>query len=436
MPVGPEIVVPLTGWGAGGWSLGPWSVGTSSNEDLRLWHQANFGEDLLFGYPTGPVYYWDASSGIANRATLLSDEAGASDVPVTQNFLLVSENRFVFCFGTNPIGSSDLDPLLFRWSDQEDATNWTPAATNQAGSLRLSRGNKIVTANPSRQEILVWTDAALYSLQYLGAPAVWGAQVVGENISIMGQNAVAYANGVSYWMGRDKFYKYDGRTQTLRCDIRRHVFSDFNFDQDQQVFAGTVEEFHEIWWFYPSAGSTTVDKYAVYNYVEDIWYYGTLDRTAWMDSGTQQYPIAATYSNNLVFHEEGVDDDETGTPVPINAYITSAQFDLDDGHKFAFVWRVLPDITFDGSTSSAPQATLTLQPLAGSGSGYNDPMSEGGSNSGAITRTVSVPVEVYTNQLNIRVRGRQMSMKIESDALGVQWQLGAPRIDMRPDGRR
>jgi len=325
---------------------------------------------------------------------------------------------------------------LFRWSDQEDATNWTPAATNQAGSLRLSRGNKIVTANPSRQEILIWTDAALYSLQYLGAPAVWGAQVVGENISIMGQNAVAYANGVSYWMGRDKFYKYDGRTQTLRCDIRRHVFSDFNFDQDQQVFAGTVEEFHEIWWFYPSAGSTTVDKYAVYNYAEDIWYYGTLDRTAWMDSGTQQYPIAATYSNNLVFHEEGVDDDETGTPAPINAYITSAQFDLDDGHKFAFVWRVLPDITFDGSTSTAPQATLTLQPLAGSGSGYNDPMSEGGSNSGAITRTVSVPVEVYTNQLNIRVRGRQMSMKIESDALGVQWQLGAPRIDMRPDGRR
>ena len=434
--IGPEIVVPLTGWGAGGWSLGPWSTGTTSNEDLRLWHQANFGEDLLFGYPTGPVYYWDASSGIANRATLLSDEAGASNVPVTQNFLLVSENRFVFCFGTNPIGSSDLDPLLFRWSDQEDATNWTPAATNQAGSLRLSRGNKIVTANPSRQEILIWTDAALYSLQYLGAPAVWGAQVVGENISIMGQNAVAYANGVSYWMGRDKFYKYDGRTQTLRCDIRRHVFSDFNFGQDQQVFAGTVEEFHEIWWFYPSAGSTTVDKYAVYNYVEDIWYYGTLDRTAWMDSGTQQYPIAATYSNNLVFHEEGVDDDETGTPVPINAYITSAQFDLDDGHKFAFVWRVLPDITFDGSTSSAPQATLTLQPLAGSGSGYNDPMSEGGSNSGAITRTVSVPVEVYTNQLNIRVRGRQMSMKIESDALGVQWQLGAPRIDMRPDGRR
>ena len=434
--IGPATVQPLVGWGSGPWSSGTWGSSTPITEDLRLWHQANFGEDLIFGFRGGQIYLWDATDGVTTRGTLLSAEVGASDVPTVQNKVLVSENRFVFCFGANPLGASDIDPLLIRWSDQEDATNWTPAATNQAGSLRLSRGSEIVTARQARQEIVVWTDSTIYSLQYLGAPAVWGAQVVGENISIMSQNAVAYANGVSYWMGKDKFYKYDGRSQTLRCDVRRFVFSDFNYEQMPQVFAGTIEQFHEIWWFYCSAGSETIDRYVVYNYVEDIWYYGTLARTAWLDSGTRQFPIAATYTNNLVNHEEGIDNAETGTPAAINAYITSAQFDLDDGHKFAFIWRVLPDITFDGSTADAPQATLTLLPLANSGSGYNTPASEGGSNNGTITRTTTVPVEAYTEQLNIRVRGRQLAMKIESNDLGVQWQLGFPRLDMRPDGRR
>jgi hypothetical protein len=434
--IGPASVVPLVGWGSGPWSSGTWGSSTPITEDLRLWHQANFGEDLLFGYRGGEIYLWDATDGVSTRGTLLSAEVGASNVPTVQNKVLVSENRFVFCFGANPLGSSDIDPLLIRWSDQESAINWTPAATNQAGDLRLSRGSEIVTARQARQEIVVWTDSTVYSLQYLGAPAVWGAQVVGENISIMSQNAVAYANGVSYWMGKDKFYKYDGRSQTLRCDVRRFIFSDFNYEQMPQVFAGTIEQFHEIWWFYCSSSSTTVDRYVVYNYAEDVWYYGTLARTAWLDSGTRQYPLGATYSYNLVNHEEGIDDDETGTPAAISAYITSAQFDLDDGHKFAFVWRVLPDITFDGSTAPSPQATLTLLPLANSGSGYNSPMSEGGSNNGTITRTATVPVEAYTEQLNIRVRGRQLAMKIESNDLGVQWQLGFPRLDMRPDGRR
>ena len=434
--IGPSSVVPLVGWGAGPWSSGTWGSSTPSTEGIRFWNQANFGEDLIFGTSGGQLFIWDATDGITARATLLSAEAGASNVPTVQNFVLVSENRFVFCFGVNPLGSADVDPLLLRWSDQEDATNWTPAATNQAGDLRLSRGSKIVTARQARQEILVWTDSTVYSLQYLGAPAVWGAQVVGENISIASQRAVAYANGVSYWMGKDKFYKYDGRSQTLRCDVKRYVFSDFNYDQILQVFAGTVEEFHEAWWFYCSASSNTIDRYVVYNYAEDVWYFGTLARTAWLDSGTQQYPVAATYSNNLVHHEEGVDDDEDGTPAAINAYITSAQFDLDDGQKFAFVWRVLPDITFDGSTAESPQATLSLLPLDNSGSGYNSPTSEGGSNNGAITRTATAPIEAFTEQLNIRVRGRQLAMKIESNALGVQWQLGAPRLDMRPDGRR
>jgi len=433
---GPELPVPLVGWGAGGWGLGPWGTGTTSLEPIRLWSQSNFGEDLIFGPRGGEVFIWDASVGIASRGTYLSAEAGASNVPVVQNIVFVSDNRFVFCFGANDIGSSDLDPMLIRWSDQEDATNWTPAATNQAGSLRLSTGSEIITAVQSRQEILTWTDSAVYSIQYLGAPAVWGAQLLADNTSIVSPRAAVYASGVAFWMGRDKFYRYDGRVQPLRCDLLRYVFNDFNLDEVDQVFAGTNEEYQEIWWFYCSAGSQTIDKYVVYNYMEDIWYYGTLARTAWSDTGLRDYPIGATYSNNLVYHELGVDDDETGTPTAINAYITSSEFDLDDGHKFAFIWRVLPDITFDGSTAESPQATLTLLPLAGSGSGYNSPASEGGTNAAGITRSATVPVEAYTNQLNVRVRGRQLSMKIASDQLGVQWQLGAPRLDMRPDGRR
>lgn len=433
---GPELPVPLVGWGAGGWGLGPWGTGTTGLEPIRLWSQSNFGEDLIFGPRGGEVFIWDASVGIASRGTYLSAEAGASNVPVVQNIVFVSDNRFVFCFGTNDIGSSDLDPMLIRWSDQEDATNWTPAATNQAGSLRLSTGSEIITAVQSRQEILTWTDSAVYSIQYLGAPAVWGAQLLADNTSIASPRAAVYASGVAFWMGRDKFYRYDGRVQPLRCDLLRYVFNDFNLDEVDQVFAGTNEEYQEIWWFYCSAGSQTIDKYVVYNYMEDIWYYGTLARTAWSDTGLRDYPIGATYSNNLVYHELGVDDDETGTPTAINAYITSSEFDLDDGHKFAFIWRVLPDITFDGSTAESPQATLTLLPLAGSGSGYNSPASEGGTNAAGITRSATVPVEAYTNQLNVRVRGRQLSMKIASDQLGVQWQLGAPRLDMRPDGRR
>lgn len=433
---GPELPVPLVGWGAGGWGLGPWGTGTTGLEPIRLWSQSNFGEDLIFGPRGGEVFIWDASVGIASRGTYLSAEAGASNVPVVQNIVFVSDNRFVFCFGANDIGSSDLDPMLIRWSDQEDATNWTPAATNQAGSLRLSTGSEIITAVQSRQEILTWTDSAVYSIQYLGAPAVWGAQLLADNTSIVSPRAAVYASGVAFWMGRDKFYRYDGRVQPLRCDLLRYVFNDFNLDEVDQVFAGTNEEYQEIWWFYCSAGSQNIDKYVVYNYMEDIWYYGTLARTAWSDTGLRDYPIGATYSNNLVYHELGVDDDETGTPTAINAYITSSEFDLDDGHKFAFIWRVLPDITFDGSTAESPQATLTLLPLAGSGSGYNSPASEGGTNAAGITRSATVPVEAYTNQLNVRVRGRQLSMKIASDQLGVQWQLGAPRLDMRPDGRR
>lgn len=379
------------------------------------------------------------TSRILPNAYDLSEFGGASEVPTSQNFLLVSDiSRFCFAFGCNDYASATVDPMLIRWSDQEDPFNWGPASTNQAGFLRLSKGSEIITAKQSRQEVLVWTDAALYSLQYVGAPIVWGAQLVGDNISIASQNAVAYANGVAYWMGSDKFYKYDGRTQTLRCDLRQFIFNNFNALQLEQVFAGTNEAYNEVWWFYCNGQSTTINRYAVYNYAEDIWYYGTLDRTAWLDSGLRDYPLAATYSNNLVNHEEGTDNDVDGTPVPIESYIVSSEFDLDDGHNFMFVWRVLPDMTFRGSGDSNPNpsATLTLYPLKNSGSGYTSPASVGGQNYAGITRAVSGPIEQYTGQIYTRLRGRQMAIKIESDELGVAWQLGSLRIDMRQDGRR
>jgi hypothetical protein len=342
----------------------------------------------------------------------------------------------VFAFGANTIDTVIQDPLLIRWTDQESVVDWTPTATNQSGSIRLSRGTQIVTAHQARQEVLVWTDSTLYSLQFLGGQAVWGNQIVGDDLSIISENAVAYADGVAYWMGQDKFYSYDGKTRSLPSDLRRYVFNDFNIEQSDQVFAGTNEAFHEIWWFYCSSSSTTVDRYVVYNYVEGIWYYGTLARTAWMDSGVRSYPLAATYSNNLVEHERGVDDDETATSTAIEAYITSAEFGLGEGDRFAFVKRVLPDMTFDGSTAASPSATATLSPLENSGSGVNSPLSEGGNSVGTVTRTATAPIEAFTGQVYIRVRGRQMFIEFRSTGLGVTWQLGSPRIDMRPDGGR
>ena len=374
---------------------------------------------------------------LSTRGIAVSSLAYASDVPTQQNFIIISDiNRFVFALGCTEYGSSTFNPMLVRWADQESITDWTPTATNQAGFLQLSHGSQIVTAIQSRQEILVWTDSSLYSLQYVGAPVVWKADIVGDNISIAGENAVAYANGVSYWMGVDKFYKYDGRTQTMRCDLRQYIFADINNAQFDQVCAGTNEGFNEIWWFYCSLNSNQIDRYVIYNYAEDIWYYGNMARTAWLDTGVLDNPVGATYLNNLVTHEVGYDDDSTGTPAPIEASITSAEFDIDDGDKFMFIYRVLPDVTFRNSTVDNPSITMTLYPLQNSGSGYNDPLSVGGEAYAGITRTAAVPVEEFTGQVFVRVRGRQLAYKVSSDTLGVAWQLGSPRFDIKADGRR
>jgi hypothetical protein len=436
--VGPASVVPLVGWGAGSWGGGTWGVGTTSTDAIRIWNQANFGGSLVYGPRGGGLYYFDPTISLTTPGVAVVDMVGASDVPLYQNSLLVSDaSRFVLVFGTNDIGSADINPMLIRWSDQESVNNWTPAITNQAGSLPLSHGSLIVTAYQLRQEIVVFTDSAVYGLQYLGAPLVWGSQMLADGTSIAGPNAASAVGGALYWMGYDKFYKYDGRIQTLRCDLKQHIFGDINQLQYEQVFTGTNEGFNEVWWFYCSAGSDTIDKYVIYNYLEDIWYYGNMARTAWLDSGLWYYPIAATYSNNLVTHENGVDDNVSGDPQPIEAYITSSEFDIGDGHNFGFVWRLLPDMTFRGSTvDSSPQATMYLYPLQNSGSGYNNPASVAGSDNGTITRTAIVPVEEFTGQVNIRVRGRQMAFKVGSNKLGTTWQLGSPRIDIRQDGRR
>jgi hypothetical protein len=380
---------------------------------------------------------------LSPRAVLVSSLAGASDVPLAQNTLLVSDaNRFTFCFGSTDYLSTTYDPMLIRWSDQESVTNWTPAITNQSGSLRLSHGSAIQTALQARQEILVLTDSALYSLQYLGPPYVWGSQLLSDNISIVSLTAAVFTNGTAYWMGSDKFYKYDGRVQTLRCDLRQFIYNDINRAQFSQIFASTNEGFNEVWWFYCTAASNTIDRYVVYNYAEDIWYYGSMERTAWLDSPLRNYPIAATYVNNLVYHESGVDDGTLAVLAPITAGITTSQFDIGDGHNMAFVWRILPDLTFRGSTDGVtPRLVMQLLPLQNSGSGYNNPVSIGGTDTtGAqyVTATQSYPIDLdtFTGQINIRVRGRQMSMTIFSYELGTQWQLGAPRIDVRPDGRR
>lgn len=434
---GNALQVPITGWGAGPWGSGGWGVGTATVFGIRLWSQSNFGEDLVFAYRGGPLLYWDATGSTSTRGVYVSSLTGASDVPTIVNYTIVSDiNRFAFAFGCNEIGSADIDAMLVRWSNQEDVAMWTPSAANQAGSLRLSHGSEIVSALQARQELLVWTDTSLYSLQYLGAPDVWGAQILGDNLSIASPNAMVYAANTAFWMGKDKFYLYDGTVRPLPSDLRRYVFNDFNQSQYQQVFAGTNEGFNEVWWFYCSINSTSVDRYVVYNYVENVWYYGTMARTAWLDTALRSYPIAATYTHNLVQHEKGTDDKETATTLPIEAYITSSEFDLDDGQHFVLINRILPDVTFEGSTADSPAIIMTLQPMSNSGSGYNSPLSEGGNSSRTITRTATVPIEQFTGQVFVRIRGRQLAMKVQSTGLGVMWQLGSPRLDMQRDGRR
>ena len=411
------------------------------------------GGSLPTGITAGTTYYVFEVNGLtfklltAGGAAVNTTSTGTGsvsnivDCPVVQNTLTVSDSsRFIIVFGTNDYGSTTIDPMLIRWSGQNDIYNWTPDPTNQAGFTRLSHGSEIVCAVQTRQEIFVLTDSAAYSLQYLGPPFVWAAQLLGDNISIVGQNAIVIASGIVYWMGVDKFYQYDGRVQTLNCDLRRYVFQDFNISQASQVMCGTNEGFNEVWWFYCSANATQNNRYVVYNYLEKVWYYGTMSRSAWIDSGLRDYPMGATYDADagtglVVYHENGINDNATATTAPIDAYISSSEFDIGDGHNFGFVWRVLPDLTFQNSTNtpagSTPSVAMTLYGLANSGSGVTSTASQPVAKSSTYVIT-----EEFTGQIFTRMRGRQMIFKISSNQINTAWQLGAPRIDIRPDGRR
>lgn len=434
--IGTEIDTPLEGWSAGGYGFGDWGIGSIESARLRIWSQGNFGEDLVFAPRGGAIYNWlpSAPSPLATRGTLVSALPGASDVPTIVNFVTVSDLfRFVIALGCNDYGSSTIDPMLIRWATQESKVDWTPSATNQAGSLRLSRGSEIAAYVQMRQELLVLTDTAVYAMQYQGPPIVWGAQLLSDAITITGPNAIGLAEGAAMWMGTDKFYIYNGQVQPLKCDVLRYIYDDINSDQFQQVFAASVSRFNEMWWFYPSKNSTVPDKYVIYNYVDGTWSIGNLTRYAWVDSGLLGAPIGAG-DDRLVLHEVGTDDEYTDDPQPIHAYIETSEFDIDDGDRFAFVRRIIPDITFRDSTAANPTATLTLYPLKDSGSAIGT--SVGGTDNAPIVRSASVPVEQFTRQLNIRVRGRQLIMRIESNQLGTTWQAGSMRLDMRLDGQR
>jgi len=451
---GLETVTTGTGWGAGPWNAGAstdtwahgWGTGYTSGIplQLRLWNQINFGEYLLFAPRKGPMYVYTPGAGATPTFTAGTLVTG-SEVPSQINYFTVSDaTRIVIAFGCTSYSfdtpANTFDPMLVRWTAQESYTNWLPSATNQAGSYRLSHGSTIITALQTKQEILIWTDAAVYSMQYLGPPYVWGFNLLADNISIMSQNSVSTAAGITYWMGTDKFYAYTGRVETLPCSVRQFVFDDLNKDQAGQVFAGTNEGYNEVWWYYCSLNSTTVDRYVIFNHLDRVWYYGTLPRTAWLDSPLRQNPMAATYTGLVVYHEDGNDDGSVNPPAPIYSYIQSSQFDIDDGQNYSFIWRMIPDITFDGSNmaglSFTPNAQFTLLPQQNPGATYGPYASPTVQSDQSYVSRHTYTVQEFTGIVYTRVRGRDMSFKVSSNTLGTAWQLGTPSIDIRKDGRR
>ena len=437
-----------TGWGTGSWSRGTWgsSFSTGFGLQLRLWSQANFGEILLFNPRGGALYDWAPGSGATPAYGTRGTVVSGTYTPSLINEILVSDqSRIVICFGCNdPSGTyatTELDPMQIRWSAQESYTVWEPQATNQAGDQRLSHGSQIIGALQTRQEINVWTDAAIYAMQYIGPPLVWQITLLADNISITSQNAMATASGVVYWMGVDKFYIYSGRVETLPCSVRTYIFNDINRQQFSQIQAGTNEGYSEVWWFYCSANSDEIDRYVIFNYLDRVWYYGSIDRTAWLDSPLRQFPVATTGKNLMVYHEASIDDGTTNPPSPINAYVQSSDFDINDGHNYGFVWRIIPDITFDGSnttgsTSVNPAVQFTVRPRQNPGSGYGVSPSPTVKSAQSYAGQTTYTVQEFTEIVYSRIRGRQMAFKVSSDTLGTQWQLGVPRIDVRPDGRQ
>ena len=420
----------FTGWGSAA------AGGLTTTSQLRLWEHDNFGEDLIINAKDGGIYYWDKTTNVSSRAVELSTLSGTkTSVPQFAKQVIVSDqDRHVIAFGCDGLNASSSgnqgngvqDPLLVRFSTQENPLIWYPEATNTAGDIRLGSGSRFVQALETKREILVWTDTSLSSMRFIGPPFTFGVQQLASNITIAGPNAAIGTEDVVYWMGIDNFYIYAGQTQQLPCSVKDKVFLDFNQSQSDKVMAGVNSEFSEVVWYYPSASSSDNDRYVIYNYAEKVWYFGNLSRTAWLDRGVKSFPIAAG-SSYLYNHELGYDDDGSA----MNSYIESSPMDIGDGDKFTYINRVIPDITFDGSTNlSSPQATFTVKSRNFPGAGFDNTAA------GDTIRTAASPVETFTNQLFLRSRGRSFALRIESSALGARWKLGSPRIDIRQDGRR
>jgi len=426
------------GWGAGAWNTDTWGAEFAFNVEqaLRIWTQDNFGEDLIFNVRDGNVYYWDNSAGLTATGVGLSTLSGAeASTPTVARQVMVSDrDRHVIAFGANQGGSTAQDPMLIRFSDQEDPLTWTPTATNTAGDLRLGSGSRIVRAIETKREILVWTDAALYSMQFIGPPFTFGVQQISSGVTQQGFNCYAAAEDTVFWMGKASFFVYSGQVQELPCPIKDYVFSDFNAQQADKVFAGTISEFSEVIWFYPSANSDENDRYVIFNYQDKAWYFGQLSRTAWMDCCPEPFPIAAGTDRRLYYHENGVNDGSTIPPSPLNAYIESTPLDISNGESLMFVNRILPDVTFSDSSNTqaaqAPRVTMTLKAQNFPGSAL------GTSQSATAVRQATFPVEQFTEQVHIRLRGRTVRLRVESNQVNTRWILGTPRIDLRPDGRR
>ena len=436
--IGLDDQVVGNGWGAGVWSRGTWgSAATISvTTSLRLWSQDNYGEDLVFNIRNGEVYYWDASN--ANIVALTSAQRGVTlaslstdpETPTIASQVLVSDrDRHVIAFGANMGGATAQDPLSIRFSSQEDPFTWSALPTNTAGELRIGSGTAIVRAVETKREILVFTDVAAYSMQFIGPPDTFGIQQVAAGVTVNGYNSLVAVDDAVYWMGINTFYVYSGQTQELVCPLLNYVFNDFNKGESDKVFAGLNTEFNEVTWFYPSANSSENNLYVTYNYVDRVWSHGALARTGWLDRGTRNFPLAASTDNFLYFHEIGTDDGSTNPPSALNCYIESAPIDIGDGDKFSFVRRIIPDVSFYNGTNS-PTVNFTMKTQDYPGSNY-----QAGSNS-SVVRTSTVPVDQYTNVLDVRLRGRSVILRVESNKVGTRWGLGSPRIETQVDGRR
>tara|TARA_R110001632_G_scaffold70910_1_gene164860 strand:+ start:338 stop:2449 length:2112 start_codon:yes stop_codon:yes gene_type:complete len=431
---GLDTTISGNGWNAGGWGRGTWNSAANlsfSGLKLRIWSHDNFGEDLIINVRDEGVFYWDKSNGVTTRAVSLSSLTNADNPPTSAKIVLVSDkDRHIITFGCDPEGSTTQDPLLIRFSNQESNIDWAASATNTAGDLRIGSGSEIVAAIETKQQVLVFTDVSLHAMQFLGPPFTFGINVVSENITIAGPLAAINVEDTVFWMGSNEFYAYSGSVQRMPCTVRDYVFDDINSDQLEKISAGSNTAFGEIWWFYPSSSSQENDRYVIYNYMEQVWYYGNLARTAWLDRGIFNLPLAAGTDHYNYNHEFGFDDGSTNPATAIAANIESSQIDMGDGEQFIFMSRLIPDLTFVDSSAESPSANITLQARNYPGGLYLQSQSK------SVTRTATAPIEQWTEQVNLRLRGRAFSFKLESTAEGVGWRLGSPRVDIRPDGRR